>query len=234
MNTNKHLSILLLTTIFAGTATASNFEWSKLKPYVGADAQERKMDFKGGFGDNIFQHTAPQGNIYAGLKFKDFVALELGYEATTTRTREATLTTGDVAAGTPVPSVSSPVVFKSKAKIKGPHVDLVGFYPFYADSPFQLLGSVGVAVLKGTFERRTIQMAGAASGTRRTLSHNKSVIRLAGGLQYMLGQHFGTRMTVGWVNTSKMVIQSDDAIAPIAIVKPKNSTTYGLGILWAF
>ncbi len=217
-------------------AFASDSGEQKFNLYIGADAQVRRMDFKGGYGDNLLRHNSPQGNGYVGLKFNEYLALEMGYESTVTRNRLTTLTTGDVSAGTPVLAVVSPVIFRSKIKMKGPHVDVVGFYSFYEASPAQLFGSVGVAFIKGTAQRQTVSMANQPASTVRTLSGDKRVMRLAGGLQYMLGDHLGLRGTVGWSDTNRFVISSNDNLPGLRLpeIKPKGTTFYGLGLLWAF
>lgn len=215
------------------TTIASDYAWWE-KPYVGADAQIRRMDFKGGYGDNLLQHISWQGNVYIGLKFNNSVGLEAGYESTVTRTRSATLRTGDIAAGTPIMTSCSPAVFRSKAKIKGPHVELVGFYSPNEQYPLQFLGTVGASFIKGTFERQTLELSNEYQCMVRTLSAHKVVLRLSGGLKYMFNEHFGARATIGWINTGKMVIFADDTIMPSPEMKPKNSTVYGLGVLWAF
>jgi hypothetical protein len=239
---NKKIGLLVSGTMLllvtnSASAAITNGLWEGYKPYVGVDAAVRRMDFKGGYGDNLLQHHSPQGNIYAGVKFNDSVGVEAGYEATTTRTRASTLTTGDIGAGTLITAATSPIVFKSKAKIKGPHIDLVGFYSFAANLPVQLLGSVGVSLLKGTYERKTIQMGNPPiQGRNRTLSDHKAVLRLMGGIQYMWDCNLGARATVGLVKTGKMIIYANDGIASAAIpaIKPKDSTVYGLGMFWVF
>lgn len=238
---NKKIGLLVsVATIALSTTSAAlamtNEWWDGNKPYVGFDAQVRRMSFKGGFGNNILQHHSPQGNFYAGVKFNDCVGVEAGYETTTTRTRTSRLTTGDVAAGAPVSLLASPVIFKSKIKIKGPHLDLVGFYSFGESVPVQLLGSVGVSFFKGTVERKTLQMGTPPiPGVTRTLSAHKAVLRLIGGLQYMWNCNLGARATIGLVKTGKLVIFSNDGAAGIAPeIKPKDSTVYGLGMFWVF
>ncbi len=238
---NKKIGLLVsVATIVLSTTSAAfamtNEWWDGNKPYVGFDAQVRRMDFKGGFGDNILQHHSPQGNIYAGVKFNEYVGVEAGYETTSTRTRTSRLTTGDVAAGATVSLLASPAVFKSKIKIKGPHLDVVGFYSFGEKIPVQLLGSVGVSFFKGTVERKTLQMGiPPLPGATRTLSAHRAVLRLMGGLQYMWNCNLGARATIGLVKTGKLVIFSNDGVAGIAPeIKPKDSTVYGLGMFWVF
>lgn len=241
MNTKQRLtvSIAMVSLLASSTSGAHTGWWQGYKPYVGIDAQVRRMDFKGGFGDNLLQHHSPQGNVYAGLKFNDCIAVEAGYETTRTRTRDATLYTGEIAAGAPIGSgpTASPAVFKSTIKIKGPHVDLVGFYSFREDLPVQLLGSVGVSFFKGTAERRGISMGNPPTAGRvRTLSEHKAVLRLMAGLEYKWDCHLGARATVGLVKTGKLVIYSNDGIPGTFTpeIKPKDSTVYGLGIFWIF
>lgn len=238
---NKKIGLLVSVATIALSTTSAAFAmtnewWDGNKPYVGLDAQVRRMDFKGGFGDNLLQHHSPQGNLYAGVKFNEYVGVEAGYETTSTRTRTSTLTTGDVAAGVPISPLVSPTIFKSKMKIKGPHLDLVGFYSFGRDIPVQLLGSVGVSFFKGTVERQTLQMGDPpVPGRIRTLSEHKAVLRLMGGLQYMWNCHLGARATLGLVKTGKLVIFSNDGAAGTAPeIKPKDSTVYGLGMFWVF
>jgi len=231
------VGIIALLTNSVVIATGNGW-WEGYRPYIGLDAQMRRMDFKGGFGDNLLRHNAPQGNLYAGIKLNDCVGVEAGYEATETRSREATLTTGEVAAGMPVASAFSPIDFKSKVKVQGPHLDLVGFYSFGENVPVQLLGSVGVSFFKGTVERRTVQFSNPpiASTMNRTLSEHKAVLRLMGGLQYLWGCNLGARATIGLVKTSKLVIFSNDGLPGIFVpeIKPKDSTVYGLGVFWIF
>jgi hypothetical protein len=227
--------------ILIASSSVNAFDWSscqwRFEPYLGVDGQWRRADFKGGFGDNLFAHTYPQANAYGGFKFLENVGLEFGYEMARSRSRITILTTGDIAAGTPIVPATSPVTFRSQGKFQGPHVDLVGFYSICPEqSPIQLVGSIGVAFLKGTFERRTIKMQNITVNTNRTLSEHKAVLRLAGGLQYMLTDHLGIRGMLGWVNTSRMVIFANDGLPGryIPEVKPKNSAFWSIGALLAY
>ncbi len=230
------VSIAMISLLTNATSNASDQWWKHYRPYIGADAQVRRMDFKGGYGDNLLQHHSPQGNVYGGVRLNDCVAIEGGYESTITRTREVTLHTGDIVSGSVVHANSSPAVFKSKMKIKGPHVDLVGFYSFREDLPVQLIGSVGVSFFKGTVQRIGVSMGNPPQAGRvRTLSKRKPIVRLMGGLEYKSDRHLGVRATVGLVKTGKLVIFSNDGLAGVTPeIKPKDSTVYGLGVFWIF
>jgi hypothetical protein len=234
MSRQQQVAALLLTS-FCGVNATPAIALGFYNPYVGFDIQERHMQYKRGFGDNMLKSTAPQGNIYAGIKLKDSLALEIGFEATRTRSRTVTLHDGDVAAGVPIVALTSPAVFRSIAKVRGPHIDIVGFHGFAVDPAFKLLGSIGMGVFRGSFERTTLQYGPSAiSGTCRTLSKNKAVLRLLGGMQYMFGEHIGARLTVGWTNTTRVAAKSCDNCPTTLTFKPKNTVSYGAGLLWVF
>lgn len=222
---------VLASVIGINSVAASGWD---IQPYVGLDAQVRHMSFKQGFGDNMFKHYSPQGNVYGGLKFSRYVGLEMGYEFTQTRSRDSKLSAGDVSLGSKVEDIMEACSFHSKAKLKGPHMDVVGFYTFDNRYPLQLIGSVGVSVLTATFERQTVQVASQATNTVRKIERTKAVARLGGGIQHMFTKNIGARLTVNWINTARAKAYSNDLISPAATIKPKNSTVFGLGMLWKF
>ncbi len=225
-------SILLIAFCAASPVLATPFDWHPHAPYMGADLQERQMNYKRGYGDNLIKNTAVQGNFYVGTKLQDNMAVEFGYEVTKTKSRISTLHAGDLSAGGIVHSGSSPAVFRSSATVKGPHLDLVGFHNFSKNSDFKLFGSVGLGVFRAGFQRETIQVGTIGSGPNRVLSKNKPVIRFAGGAQYMLNKHLGTRLSLGWVNTSNVVARAGEGTT--FIFKPKDTTFCGLGLFWFF
>jgi len=239
MNRKMLLPVLVAASIANSSATAWDAGSWCFNPYVGMDAQIRHMDFKRGWGNNLFNHNLAQGNLYVGTKFCPNVGVELGYEASITRARTVTLTTGELlSAGAPIPAILSPAVFRTRARLRGPHADLVGFYRFCDDYPLEVIGSIGVSLLKATFERRVLKLHDMPlkSSVVRTFSRHKVVLRLMGGLQYMLGDNLGARATIGWVNTHKLVIPPSDGLPnpTFAKIKPKNSTIAGLGLFWIF
>lgn len=238
MNKKKGLASIMMICLFANSAMAAISEewWGSVRPYVGFDAQFRRMNYHAGYGDNLLFRQSPQANIYVGLKFNDYVGAEIGYDATSTLTRDATLTTGQLAAGSPIEEDTSPAVFKSKSQLRGAHADLVGFYSFCENWPTQLFGSVGIGFVRGMFERRSISMNNMPSSTNRTFGKHRAALRLTGGLQYLWNCHLGMRVSIGYVNTNNLRAFQNDGVPsiPVAIIKPKDSFVYGLGLFWLF
>jgi opacity protein-like surface antigen len=232
----KRASAILLTAMSAASPVLAHpFEWHPHAPYLGADLQERQMQYKRGFGDNLLKTTAIQGNLYTGVKLKENLNLEFGYEVTKTKSRLATLQTGDLAAGTLIASNASPVVFRSSATVKGPHLDLVGFRGVDKNPDFKFFASVGVAVFRVGFQRETLHYgSNAQPGNVRVLSKNKPVLRLATGIEYSLHENISTRLSIGWSNTSNVVAKSSDGQAVKLQFKHEDTTFCGLGLLWKF
>jgi len=228
---NKKLALLATPAlILAASAATANHGWGVM-PYVGADAEWRHMNFQNGFGDNLFRHDYPQGNLYAGLKFNDYVAVEAGYEATARKTRAVTLGAGSLSGGAVLPLN---VQFHSTGQIKGPHANLVGFLPLCDQYRLELIGMVGVARLKANFVRTAVASNGTAiSPSYTTFIKRKSVLRLGGGIQQMITECWGIRAMLKWENTKKL-----DRMGAIenslASLRPKNSFIYSLGTFLTF
>lgn len=204
--------------------------------YAGADSQIRVTKFKKGFGENILKNTYPQGNIYAGFMLNDNVGVETGYESTTERVCHAALLDGSCCAGRHIPHTLSPAVFKTKLRIKGPHIGLILFHPI-KDYPVKLLGSIGISAVKGTAEIKGVILGHPpVEGTVRALSKHKEALRFMGGAQYLTKSGLGFRATICFIKTRKIVIKkSDDHPAiQIPMIKLRDSIAYGLGALYQF
>lgn len=205
--------------------------------YGGVDYQIRRMKFKNGLGDNLLHKTHPQGNIYAGFKLNDNLALEIGHESTITRTCESTLMSGECSAGTPVSKIIEPAVFNTKIKIKGPHFDLVGIYPL-VEYPIQLLGAVGISSHKVTVERKTVKFGKPPvyTGTVRTMLKHNISLRCMAGTQYLTDSGLGIRGSLTFIKTRKIVIRKNDDNPSLIIptIRPKDSIVYGIGGFYNF
>lgn len=246
---NKKLALLAAPVIMlAASATTAETIWG-VTPVFGVDAQLRHMDFKGGLGENIFKHNSPQANAYVGLNFNDYFGIQAGYEVSSRRAKTVTLIPPFVSAGVNVtpgvnpftgrPLVSS-VEYTSISRIKGPHVDLVGYLPLSFCNPCRiaLTGSVGLAHLRVAARRQvTAVNGGAPIGTNNPsfFRGHKTVLRLMGGIQHYICDTVGVRATVTWENTSRFRNLKFTSLNGVSqIIKPKNSINYGLGLFVTF
>lgn len=205
--------------------------------YVGGDAQIRRMGFKGGYGENLLNKHSPQGNIYGGVNLNENFALEAGYESTISRSKTVVLVNGQVVNGMHVPPHLSPIVLKSKSKIKGFHFDLLGFYDLSETSPWRIFASLGFCEMKGTVERVTLAAGPhGAPGRTRTFCKRHTALRLGTGMQYRLNECLSFRGSVNMVRTGKMTINVSDAHQSIhvPVFKPRDSLVFGVGALYNF
>ncbi len=210
----------------------------EFKPYIGGDAllQWRQMDFTKNYGHNLFPKISPQLNFYTGILMNDAFSIEAGYEYTNSHTKHVTLREEDAFLGNILGPIISPVLFKTKFVIEGPHINTLLFYPLITE--MKVFAGIGVSFLRATFKTRTLQYCNPPiqRNRLRTLSQFKSVLRLSTGAMYMFTENFGGRLTIGWENTKKICALPIDGYAPQAKskVKPKDSIIYGVGIFTMF
>jgi hypothetical protein len=232
----KNLALIAIALAFLSGSVQSNTLNNYLDFYIGADGQLRVTKFKKGFGNNLLKKTYPQGNIYAGVMLSENIGAEAGYESTTERACDATLWDGECCAGRHVPPAAGVATFKTKLRIKGPHVGLILFHPL-KDSRISLLGSVGLSFVKGTAEIKTTRLGfPPIEGATRCLSKHKEALRFMGGAQYLTRSGLGFRGTMSFIKTRKIVLKKSDDNSSIQIprIKLRDSVVYGLGAFWVF
>ena len=210
-----------------------------LTPYAGIDAQVRHMNFKKGYGDNLFAHNTPQANLYAGLKFNEFVGIEIGVEGNSKKNKTKIVRAGDTFLGQPILLGISQTTYHATDKTTSFHANLIGFYPITCDN--QVYASVGAARIKSHFTTRAItvlddQGQSVFDSPLRTenFKKNKTVLRLGVGMQQMLTSNAGVRAGVTWENTSKLRdIKASGRTTPERI-KLEDNFSYNLGLFWKF
>lgn len=218
-------------------ATSSNASvMSAGDPYLGADAQIRSMNWASGLGDNVFKKTAPQVNVYAGLRFCDYVGVEAGYEATTPRIVKNTIPSTSLFLGTPFPEVfSGPVLTEGKFEMNGWHGAFTGFIP--VTSCDTLFGSVGIARLHAKHFATLIAQSGSGSLDQSIwqsrFSDKKTVARITGGYERLFNDCVGIRLSLGWENTNRLknLRSRSNKTDRVSL---KNSWNYGLGAFTTF
>ncbi len=235
--------------LLAASASAAENRWG-IKPYVGADAEFRHMDYHKAFGGNIINHDAPQGNVYGGIRLGEYFAVEAGYEATKRKTRASSLKTGDTLAGFILPLfVGAPrcnlTRWSTTSQTKGLHANILGFFPICELYRLKLIGMVGFARLKAKSTLHFLanedgdvldQIQGETINIFRT---KKTVLRLGAGLQHMIDCNWGIRGMVKWEASKKLKMNSTNRIlnggGPVTFsIRPKNSVIYSIGAFYTF
>lgn len=245
----KKLNLLLAsvaTLMSASTMASAELNW-QLSPYVGVDAQVRHIGFKRNFGDNVFKKNYAQGNFYAGLKFIDYLGVEVGYEQAIKKNGRTANPSGAVELGTTIPSVAGTTLYiysQNSFQMHGPHASIIGFLPFCInDQKFALIGSVGAVSLRTKLVHQPTEFnTGILTSAEReefraVFRKRKTVLRAMVGLQHMMTDHAGIRASVGFEKTSKFTILNPVTRNTFNLnlrTKLKDSFNYGFGIFWQF
>lgn len=215
------------------TVSASCLPKLELTPYIGADAQWRNTIFKQNFGKNIFKTNYPQGNIYAGVQFSDYLGVEGGFEGTSRVTRSNFISAGTVVLG--VPALDEMVIAQSS--FDGWHASVVGYLPIRNEWRCSLVGSVGFTSLRVKLNEITTP-AGTAEVFPLAFAKRNSVLRLGAGIRHFFNDCMGFRAMVFWENTRKF--KSVTTISPFPerilpeTAKLKDSVIAGLGLFVQF
>ena len=226
-------------TVAGSSAAVADMNWF-FSPYVGVDAQLRHMEFKKDFGKNVSPDDYPQGNVYVGAKFCDWLGVELGYESTIGREKRAVVLGNAIVFNLPAdaggPNASN--TFDTRVRIHGPHINLVGFLPVSDDYRLQVFGSIGVAQLKIKINHDNPIARGAVNSSfiddRRIFAKRKLIPRATVGLQHLMTNCFGVRASIGWENTSRFKDIRTVNVPSGLIARVRDSVNVGLGIFYNF
>lgn len=101
----------------------------ELQPYVGVDAAWRGLDIITPY--TTVKYSFPQANLYTGIRFNDFCAMEVGGSLSVEKKAKPSCTTSDF------------------------HVGLVGFLPFH--EAFEVIGGLGLSHLRHVFRTNEIK-----------------------------------------------------------------------------
>ncbi len=208
--------------------------------YFGLDGQIRNMGYKKGFGDLVIRKSHPQYNVYLGYKINENIWLEIGEESTQTKVKHSNVVTGQRVTGNLLPRDLSPALFKTKIKVRGPHLDLVFSKRILNDTPLSAIGSVGLSQLTIIYERNLIAagIPPCALGMEKTLKKKSVALRAMGGIQYTFDNGMGLRVSLNFVNTGNMVVKVKDSDSRKFLieprVRPKDSLSAGIGLVVPF
>lgn len=226
----------------SGTLLADPLEFSPSLPYVGADVYQRNVTMVQGNGRESFPNRVPQGNLYIGTWFNDYLGIEGGWMFTAHNSRVAY--NDSIELGVPLdPNAAAPEfkVAKNTLTIKGPHFAIVGQLPIGCD--LRLLGSVGVSVLKMTAinypladEAGIFTPTESQTATKR-FSSRRAIPAFGIGIMYPVCETLTIRLLARYEMTEKfknMHGKFPNGTTSISSLSFKNNLLFGLGITHQF
>lgn len=234
MPVRRYLYIVSMLISFVGLMSSAHASFDTYQLFVGVDFQERTLRFEEDSGGNLFQEHAFQYDLYGGLRFCEYLGLDLGYFASKNKNRTAEFGPGDTVSGQVLPSTAPTETHFTETKIKGPHIDVLGYYPLLPDYGIELLGGIGVAYSKLMLKDAVVAINDITltSPIARIYDIKRAHARALIGLQTLVYSCVGIRGTVTWENTSVFndIKPADFPNDVRGNVNVKNSWAYGLGV----
>lgn len=234
MKTNTSSALVFLVCVNVANTAYGAMHDDFLKPYAGVDLGYKTQKLEKDYGGNIFKKNYPIGNVYVGTKLNEHFGVELGMERSTNKRSDVSLMNGDIGLGIPVIDGTEPVVIKSKSHYSGWHLGLAANYPVMHNKKLSVIGNAGVKRASVKLERDIVAATGIIppdAPITAKLSQTKTLMRLAGGMQYFFNEHIGARVLATWENSSKLNPTGLTSRGTLAEAKLKNSIGYYLGIV---
>ncbi len=181
----------------AANASYANYNWSA-NPYLGLEYKlgytQGREDWKRLLPTNKAHHN---GTVFAGIKFHDCLAGEVGYTQSNKRTKTSDVSSFRMFGG--IEGAGS--MQEIKLKYRSWSLDLNGQYP--ASDAFAFLGTIGIEATKPKLDITNLGTV-AQNGSINTISgKSKMAPRLGVGVQYTQGM-FGVRSRIMWEGTSRL------------------------------
>ena len=233
--TKKLVGILLLWTLslFCLPSFAFTQEDIDAHAYFGIDLERRNLRFEDNFGDNLFKNELNQYNTWIALQVFRYFGIGVGYDNANRRNRTNILNEGESYLGIFLAPGDGIETHLTETKIKGTHVELLGFYPICPRFMIDVIGSLGVARNKLSLTDFFIAQDNIllSSPIVRTYDDKKSVARASLGLQMIIYKYFGARAQVIWENNSRFNgLKPIESPAALTNVNLRDSYIYSIGL----
>lgn len=219
----------------AGSAFSS-VEFPKSRLYVGTHAQLRYTGFDKKFGSAIMRKVHNQGNIFAGFKFSDNFAIEIGREVMVGKLKSTTLVEGQTFNGVPIPKELSPSIFMTNMNLKCNNLDMVFYKKIFDEIPLSFVPSIGISHITIDITRDNLY-CGNFNNKIPSRIFNKSffAFKPSAALQYDFENGFSLRTSATFINTYGTKMEAKDSQTLKLRNKPrvhlKDSFVFGLGFV---
>ncbi len=227
---------LLLSALLSSMITTAQCDEHSINHYIGVDVKLRYMPFTKNFGSHVFRQNYPEGNFFFGLKFNDYIGIEVGYSSTTQHKKNGLIIGPSTLLGLPL-FAGETEIFTTSVQTNNVNASIMGFIPL--SNNLQLLGGIGISRMhlklsyqpigneNGQLSPNEVQMR------TRDFSKNKYIAQTKVGIQYMLTDNISIRALIGWENTQKFKLLSPKQPSALK-TSLKNSSTYSVGLVWHF
>ena len=187
-------SVAVLGSLAGVSMANADMGMDRLNPYVGLEYKYQVMKAK-----SDWSKVAPKNfhnlGLILGSKFHKNVGVEVGYERSNKKSKDATFAATDTFFG--VGGVAATT--KAKVRLSSFHFDVMGYMPMGCDD-FNLIGTVGLASTKPK-----VDVSSALGGFGSVSGKRKVIPRIGFGAQYQEeGSMFGVRGLLRWEGTSKL------------------------------
>lgn len=205
--------------------------------YFGADGQFCRINYEHNYGTKVLPTKLPGVSPFIGFKLNDIFSIELGYQYIK-GVKANTLNSDDLSLGSDIHPSISPISFKSKTTLNGPHINLMLSTDVCYRLPIQFFGGIGLSHTRAVFQRRTMQYDGLIGSRNRIMIASKTLVRTTFGANYFFNRDFALRASVVFLDTRKLHSFASDGCLQhtccIPEVRPRGSIIYGLGLRWGF
>ena len=185
--------VTVLGTLAGVSMANADMGMDSLNPYVGLEYKYQVMKAK-----SDWSKVAPKNfhnlGLILGSKFHKNVGVEVGYERSNKKSKDANFAGTDTFFGEPAAGAT-----KAKVRLSSFHFDVMGYMPMGCDD-FNLIGTVGLASTKPK-----IDVSPAGNGLDTVSGKRKVIPRIGFGAQYQEeGSMFGVRGLLRWEGTSRL------------------------------
>ncbi|MBT4962920.1 MAG: outer membrane beta-barrel protein [Francisellaceae bacterium] len=201
MYLKNSLKLALLLSSVAGLANANDYGL-KFQPYLGVDIQSAKWGFEDTYGKGHIPKSAKQGHVYFGVQVHDYLALELGYEASQKKTNTMSLAVGGAnVVGAVVTADQADSNNHFSISQQAVNFDLVPQIKIPGHEEITVFGVVGVSIenINAGLSLTTLPDGTGADTRKSQISQkNKNILRLGAGAKYQFSDNAGVKVSAVW------------------------------------
>ncbi|PCH56918.1 MAG: hypothetical protein COC15_02275 [Legionellales bacterium] len=208
MSLNIAKTVVLATTIAAVSGAAAFVENSYMGVGFGNSWMNTQSKLK-----PLVAKSYPQTNIFAGMRFNDMFAVELGYTLSSAKSKSSTVKVKDLSDDKDFDKTDE-ISITSKTKVQGYTLDVLGYMPM--NDCVEFFGIVGLGLKKATVELYPTAFNKGAVSTviAKTFASAKGkrkvTLRFGGGAAFMFTEELGMRAKLVYETTGRVRVQGDE------------------------